>query len=107
MISEISNSDGYPDKFGSHILLFITKLAFLAICLGCLTPAWADSMRCGTRLVSDGKMPGATMSEVLDKCGEPYATHRNKWLYYKGDSVYRVYFNTNGEVRRIQREITR
>ena len=35
--------------------------------LGATTPAFADAMRCGSRLVSEGE----TRSEVVAKCGEP------------------------------------
>ena len=96
MIFEISDNDGYSGRLRSYyISSLVTKLTFLAICLGYLSPVWADSMRCGTRLLSDGKTPGATMAEVLQKCGEPYSTYRNNWLYFKGNSVYRVYFNNS------------
>ena len=47
------------------------------------------------------------MTEVRGKCGEPYDTYRNQWLYVNGDAVYRVYFNQKGEVRRIVSEIVR
>jgi hypothetical protein len=39
----------------------------LALLLTASTPALADGMRCGTRLVSDGD----TLYEVHDRCGEP------------------------------------
>lgn len=67
----------------------------------------AASMRCGSRLLSDGKVPGPTMPEVLQRCGEPYLEHQNQWLYVRGDAVYRVYFNANGELSRIKHEIAR
>jgi hypothetical protein len=47
------------------------------------------------------------MAEVEHRCGQPYDTYRDQWLYVKGDAVYRVYFNQRGELRRIQKEILR
>ena len=47
-------------------------------CLLLLTaPAMADSLRCGSRLISDGDHPG----EVLLRCGEP--------LYQERKTIYR------------------
>ena len=73
----------------------------------CLVPAQAGSIRCGTYLVTDGNLPGTSMVEVARKCGEPYAKYGDQWIYMKGSTVYRVYFNTKAEVRRIQAEIVR
>jgi hypothetical protein len=42
-------------------------LALLILALLQAVPAYADTMRCGTRLVSDGD----TRSEVRKLCGEP------------------------------------
>jgi len=39
-------------------------------------PAYADSMRCGNRLVSDGD----TRSQVLQLCGEPTEVHTRSIL---------------------------
>jgi hypothetical protein len=72
-----------------------------------VTPALAGQMRCKGRIIKDGKKPGATMAEVLHRCGQPYDEYRNQWLYVKGDAVHRVYFNERGELRRIQSEILR
>jgi hypothetical protein len=64
-------------------------------------------MRCGGRLISDGKVPGTLQAEVLLRCGEPYDTSGDQWLYVRGDAVYRVYFNRDREVSRIVSEIIR
>ncbi len=75
--------------------------------LGLASSTWADAMRCGSDLITDNKKPGASMMEVVQKCGEPYDKYGKQWLYVKGGSVYRVYFNPQGNVRRIQTEIVR
>jgi len=64
--------------------------------------SWADlSMRCGRYLVDKGTL----IDEVIAKCGDPYSTYGDYWLYRQGKVVYRLHFNWQGEVRRIQSEI--
>lgn len=84
-----------------------TVLAATIVLVGYMPSIDADNMRCGGRVITDGENPGATMAEVLSICGQPYDEHGNKWLYVKGNRVYRVYFNINDEVRRITTEIVR
>jgi len=69
--------------------------------LGVASTALASSIRCGVDLVSKG----ALREEVLAKCGQPYSSSGVYWLYKKGKTVYRVQFNSRGEVRRIKSEI--
>lgn len=45
----------------------IAAIVLLALGLPAAAPAFADSMRCGTKLVIEG----VTRSEVAAKCGEP------------------------------------
>ena len=64
-------------------------------------PSWASrKMRCGNTLI--GK--GAYEEQVLARCGEPYASHGNYWLYRVRNVVFRVYFR-RGQVSWIKREI--
>ena len=60
------------------------KLAttFLMLLLGTLAmhQACADSLRCGTKLVD----VGASVYELLDRCGEPSAREGNRWIYDRG-----------------------
>ena len=70
-------------------------------------PAWPDTswasqkMRCGKHLI--GK--GALQDIVLVRCGQPYSRYRNYWLYRKGQSVFRLRFNSRGEVSKLTSEI--
>ena len=79
------------------------RLVILSIgLLGMASNAFADgSMRCGVHLISKG----ALQEEVLTKCGQPYSASGAYWLYRIGQTVYRVQFNSLGEVRRIRAEI--
>ena len=83
-----------------HVAL---RLVILSIgLLGIASNAFADgSMRCGVHLISKG----ALQEEVLTKCGQPYSASGAYWLYRIGQTVYRVQFNSLGEVRRIRAEI--
>jgi len=70
--------------------------AFLIATCICL-PAAADTMRCGSSLISEG----ATQGEVLQKCGEPdsraqisepiYATRPNGTTYVVGTTSQEVW----------------
>jgi hypothetical protein len=93
---------------GTH--LSVQRSLLVTLLLACAlgwTAVQGASMRCGNRLISDGRVPGTTQAEVLHRCGEPYDRSRQQWLYVKGDAVYRVYFNRNQEVSRITSEIVR
>ena len=52
------------------------QMAFTAMLFVVLSPAQADGMRCGTKLV----VAGDTKLEVLKKCGEPDFTETIKML---------------------------
>jgi uncharacterized protein DUF2845 len=74
----------------------ISSIAFTVALCACL-PAAADSMRCGSSLISEG----ATVGEVLQKCGEPdshtqisepiYATRPNGTTYIVGTTTQEVW----------------
>lgn len=70
--------------------------------------AQAGSMRCGGDIISDGQRVAQTQTEIVYKCGEPYARNYSTWLYVQSDgSVYRLHFNDNGELDTIKLEIVR
>jgi hypothetical protein len=48
-----------------------------------LEPAFADSMRCGTHVISSGQRQGTDKYEVLKKCGEPTTRAGDTWIYEK------------------------
>jgi hypothetical protein len=51
------------------------QLAALALLAVAASPAAADTMRCGSRLISDGD----AIEQVLESCGEP-ATRTRTWI---------------------------
>lgn len=66
-------------------------LFMLAASLALAGPAVADSMRCGSKLMTDGD----PSSKVLAYCGEPEAIERREilrpWGYYRGVTVHSSY----------------
>jgi hypothetical protein len=69
----------------------------ILLALSCSSPAWADAMRCGNRLVRDGD----TQTLVRDFCGEPSDVQtrsivrrptfqRHGRIYYYGDGYVEV-----------------
>ena len=60
-------------------------------------PALADSMRCGTHIISSGGLHGPGKYEVLKKCGEPTVRSGNSWTYEQPGGISRVVvFDANG-----------
>jgi len=67
-----------------------------------LEPALAESMRCGTHIISTGGLHGPDKYEVLKKCGEPAARFGNTWVYELSGGIKRsVAFDPSGKVSRI------
>ena len=65
-------------------------------------PALADSMRCGTHIISSGGLHGPGKYEVLKKCGEPTVRSGDTWIYDKPGGVkYVVVFDASGYLARI------
>jgi hypothetical protein len=52
-----------------------TRAPLLLLALAIAHPASADTLRCGSRLISDGD----TIDKVLQHCGEPVAKQRT-WI---------------------------
>lgn len=66
-------------------------------------PAHAESMRCGTHIISTSERQGTGKYEVLKKCGEPSERYGNTWVYNQPGGVRRtVVFSTDGRVQRIE-----
>ena len=65
-------------------------------------PALADSMRCGTHIISSGGLHGPGKYEVLKKCGQPAARSGDTWIYDRPGGVkYVVVFDAAGYLARI------
>lgn len=65
-------------------------------------PVLANSMRCGTHIITAGMRDSPGKYEVLKRCGEPKANYGNTWVYEKSSSVTHVVtFSSNGQIRSI------
>jgi len=65
-------------------------------------PALADSMRCGSHIISSGGLHGPGKYEVLKKCGQPAARSGDTWIYEQpGGSRRVVVFDASGYVASI------
>ncbi len=81
------------------------KLIIASVFLSAITiePALANSMRCGTHIVTAGMRDSPGMYEVLKRCGEPTTRYGKTWIYKRSSSVSRVItFSDNGQIRSIE-----
>ena len=81
-----------------------SKLIVASVFLWALMPepALADSMRCGTHIISSGGLHGPGKYELLKKCGQPTARSGDTWIYERPGGVkYVVVFDASGYVARI------
>ncbi len=68
-----------------------------------LKPALADSVRCGSHIISTGERHGTDKYEVLKKCGEPTIRAGNTWIYEKSHGAKSVMvFDASGKLSRIE-----
>ena len=72
-------------------------LALMAASLLITTPALAQSLRCGGKLV----MKGDTESEVLSKCGPPTEKGKRVWTYERAGEVTKLRF-AGGKVTTVE-----
>ncbi len=77
----------------ASVILLWTLLMELALA--------ADSIRCGTHIITAGGLHGPGKYEVLKKCGEPTARSGNTWIYERHGGVRRVVFDASGNLARI------
>ena len=64
-----------------------------------IEPALANSMRCGTHIITASMRDSPGMYEVLKRCGEPDARYGKTWIYEKSSSVTRVVkFTSDGQI---------
>ncbi len=68
-----------------------------------LKSALADSVRCGSHIISTGERHGTDKYEVLKKCGEPAVRAGNTWVYERSHGAKTlVVFDSSGKVSRIE-----
>jgi hypothetical protein len=68
----------------SKLKLIIATFLFSIIIV---EPVLANSMRCGTHIITAGMRDSPGMYEVMKRCGEPKARYGNTWVYEKSSSV--------------------
>jgi hypothetical protein len=85
----------------THKSKLIVALVFLANVI--LKPALADSVRCGSHIISTGDRHGTDKYEVFKKCGEPTLRAGNTWVYEKDNgSKHIMVFDASGNLTRIE-----
>lgn len=77
----------------ASVILLSTLLMELALA--------ADSIRCGTHIITAGGRHGPGKYEVLKKCGEPTSRSGNTWVYEQHGGVRRVVFDASDNLARI------
>ena len=84
-----------------------TRLIVASACLSILVaqPAFANSMRCGTHIVTASDR-GPGMYEVLKRCGEPTRRSGRTWVYEKSTSPVSniLHFDGSGHLYRIEKD---
>ncbi len=83
-------------------LSLVTGITVLVLLTGWSDASWASrKMRCGNSLISKG----AYQEQVLARCGAPYSSRGDYWLYRVRNVVFRLHFNRQGRVSWIKSEI--
>lgn len=79
-------------------------LASALLCICMMDPALANSMRCGTHIITAGSNgPGAY--EVLKRCGEPTSRFGKTWTYKRSNSPFAnvLYFDSSGTLYKMEK----
>jgi hypothetical protein len=68
-------------------------------------PTFANSIRCGTHLITAGETGSPGMYEVLKRCGEPTARYGKTWVYEKSNSPVSniLHFDSSGQLYEIDK----
>ena len=91
-----------PSATARSSLSLVASIAVLVLLIGWPDASWANrKMRCGNSLISKG----AYQDEVLARCGAPYSSRGDYWLYRVRNVVFRLRFNRQGRVSWIKSEI--
>ena len=79
-------------------------IASVVLCAIAGNPALANSMRCGTHLITGGDTGSPGKYEILKRCGEPTARYGNTWVYKKRGVANVLRFTSEGQLNYIQKE---
>ena len=67
--------------------------------------ARAETMTCGSSLITDDQTDGLFSEQVQAQCGAPTAMEGNDWIYDRtdvGEGTYVLHFNDSGELESIE-----
>ncbi len=78
-------------------------IAALGVCVAATNPALANSMRCGTHLITGNMRDSPGMYEVLRRCGEPTDRYGNTWVYKKRGATHVLRFTNEGQLNYIEK----
>ena len=78
--------------------------ASVVFCAIAGNPALANSMRCGTHLITGGDTGSPGKYEVLKRCGEPKARYGDTWVYESRGVTNVLRFTSDGQLNYIQKE---
>ena len=70
-------------------------------------PALAGSMKCEGGIIQDNLRTPVTIGQVQSKCGEPDTKQGNVWVYKKGNLIYRLQFDSNGDLRKLDGQMNK
>lgn len=76
-------------------------LAALILTSFIMAPASANSLRCGTHVISEGGDYAPGQYEVLKRCGEPDVRSGRTWVYKRGSIDRLIKFDSQGQVLQI------
>lgn len=65
-------------------------------------PVLAANMQCAGGVIQDGLRTPITAPEVRSKCGDPTHEKGNTWMYEKGNLIFTLHFDTNGNLQTLQ-----
>ena len=78
-------------------------VASVVLCAVAGSPAQANSMRCGTHLITGGDRSSPGKYEVLRRCGEPTDRYGNTWVYKRSGATHVLRFTNEGQLNYIER----
>jgi hypothetical protein len=78
----------------------IRMLASLVAVISISSPALAQEMRCGEKLIAGDQIQPLIKEQVLEVCGEPTEKGYDRWYYKEQHKI--LIFNGDGELDHIE-----
>ena len=77
----------------------VTNILFGSALLLLAQPVMAANMQCPGGIVQDDLRTPITAPEVKSKCGAPTHERGLTWMYEKGNLIYTLQFDSNGNLQ--------